>query len=134
LLARPLVLVVLALAPADAQSLRQRWPGLVDLEMGIQGSLVGPAFEQREPVGIHDALKDLELLTAGLLHDLKAARLVDFRQLSTFARGGGDAHDESYGHGGSLMRGERADMLPHCRAARGLRQLSKRDASPCDGL
>src|SRR5262245_39927701 len=78
-LARPAVLIVLALAAARAQLRAEGWTGLVELGMHIQGGLVGPPLEQGQPVGVDDALEDLELLAPGLLHHLGAARLVRLR-------------------------------------------------------
>ena len=76
---------------------------MIDLRMGIQSGLVNPALKYRQPVSIQDTLKDLELFAARFLHDLRAACLVGLRQFRALARGGGDSHDESYGHGGSLV-------------------------------
>src|SRR5262249_48929540 len=50
------------------------------------------------PIGIGDALKDLELLAAGLLPRLRAARLVGLRQLRALAGCCGDRHHESDRH------------------------------------
>src|SRR5262245_20694907 len=66
--------------------------------MCIQGSLIRPALEQRQSVGVLHALEDLELLTSGLLHRLRTAGLVRLRELGAFSRNGRDRHHESNRH------------------------------------
>ena len=83
---------------SDAQ-LRQEWrAGAVQPRMGVEGRLVDPALEQGQAIGVHRALKDLELLAARLLHHLGAAALVRLRELRPLARHGGDRHHESDRH------------------------------------
>src|SRR5882724_1396091 len=97
-LARPAIFVVFALTVPDAQLREQRRPRAVEFRVSIQSRLVGPALEQSQAVRVHAALKDLELLAARLLHHLRAAALVRFRELRPFAGDGGDRHDESDRH------------------------------------
>ena len=49
---------------------RQRRTSAVQLCVHVQSCLVGPAFQQRQCVGVHDTLEDLELFAAGLFHYL----------------------------------------------------------------
>src|SRR5207253_142108 len=93
----PVVLVVFALAIADAQLRPQGRASGVQLRMRVERRLVGPALQQRQLVGIENALEDLELLAAGLLHALLATRFIGLRQFRTLARRGGDRDDESDG-------------------------------------
>src|SRR5262245_51652912 len=71
--------------------------GTVELGVHVERGLVDPPLEQRQLVGIHHALEDLELLAAGLLHGLRAAGLVGLRQLGALAGCRGDGDDESDG-------------------------------------
>src|SRR5262245_21348489 len=97
-LSRAVVFVILALAAADAQIGPERRTRGVELRVRVEGGLVHPALEQRQPIGIRDALKDLELLAAGLFACLRTARLVRLRQLGALARCCGDGHHESDRH------------------------------------
>src|SRR5262245_54989112 len=97
-----LVLVVLALSAPDAQLRRHRRPRAVEARVRVERSLIRPALQQREPVRVEHTLERLELLAAGLLHRLRAARPESLCQLGALARRRGDAHDKSDRHDVSL--------------------------------
>src|SRR5690349_4270361 len=84
-LPRAVVGVVLALAGAGAQAFGQGRTG--GLQLGVLGQRLGavPQFEQREFVGVLDALEQLEMLAAGVLARLLAARLESTREFGAFA-------------------------------------------------
>src|SRR4051812_22731864 len=75
LLPRALVLIVLALARALAQPLWQRRARGLQFRVVVERLLALPQFQEREFVGVEDALEQLELLTAGILARRLAARL-----------------------------------------------------------
>src|SRR5436853_1190104 len=101
LLPRALVLIVLALARALAQTFGQWRSGGLQLRVVVERFLAFPQFQQREFVGVEDALKQLELLTARILAGSFAARLEGLREFGAFAGCGGDRDDEADGHGAS---------------------------------
>jgi hypothetical protein len=74
-LAGAIVLVILALAGAAAQPFRQRRPAGLQLGMVVKRGLALPQFDQREFVGIGNALEDLELQATGVLARQFASRL-----------------------------------------------------------
>src|SRR6516225_621080 len=90
--------VIFPLAAPDTQFGSDCRSRAVQLRMRIESRLVGPALEQCQLVGVEGALKDLELLTAGLLHPLLAASFHHLRELGTLSRRGGDRDDQSYCH------------------------------------
>jgi hypothetical protein len=69
----------------------------------VERRLIGPALQQRQAVGIQNALKYLELLAAGLLRALDAALFEGLREFGAFAWDGGDADHETYGHDSSPL-------------------------------
>src|SRR5947199_9607089 len=69
LLPRALVLIVLALARALAQTFGQWRSGRLQLRVVVERFLAFPQFQQREFVGVEDALKQLELLQPGSLRE-----------------------------------------------------------------
>src|SRR2546428_221341 len=103
-LAGPAILVVVARAVPNAQLRQQRRARAVQSRVRVQRRRVGPALQQREPVGIHGALKNLELLSTRLLHHLRAASLVRLRELRALARYSGDCNDASACHFFSSVR------------------------------
>src|SRR5271165_6589297 len=66
--------------------------------MSIERRLVGPAFEQGQPVRIERALEYFELLTARLPHALLAARLVCLSEFGTLSRRGANCDDKTDCH------------------------------------
>src|SRR4051794_13844310 len=110
-LPRAVVFVVLALAAAEPQALRQWQAGGVAFWVCVERRLIGPQFEQGELVRVERALENLELLAAGLGHALLAARLHRLRQFGPFAGRRGDRNDESDGHLFPPKRGSRCRML-----------------------
>src|SRR4030095_11766469 len=95
----PVVLVVFALrSPSRTQLGGQRRTSTIQLCMAAQSCLVGPALQQRQFVGVHEALKDLELLAPGFFHHLRAPRPVGLRQLRALSGRCGDRYNESDCH------------------------------------
>src|SRR5262249_58703163 len=94
----PAILVVFALAVADAKLRQERWARRVELGVRVERRLIDPTLEQGQAVGIHRALEDLELLAARLLHHLSAPALLPLRELRALARYGGGRHHESGRH------------------------------------
>src|SRR6516164_7503865 len=74
------VVIVLTLAGAEPQPLRQRLALPLQFGVGVECRLVLPQFEQDELLGIGDALEHLELFAAGILPRDLAARLHRLRK------------------------------------------------------
>jgi hypothetical protein len=83
--------------------------------MHVERGLIGPELQQRELVGVQDALEDLELLTSRLLHDLLASLSHRLRQFGALAGRRGYCHDESDGH---LISSEVAAAVPSLKGRR----------------
>src|SRR5438132_10670884 len=101
-LPRPVILIVFALAAADAQFGPRCRARAVQFCMGIERGLVAPPFEKRQFVGVERALENFELLAAGLFHAFFAAGLHHLRELGALAWCCGDRDDQSYRHFGPL--------------------------------
>src|SRR4029453_397405 len=103
-LARPLVLVVLALAGSRPELRPKGRTRVVQFRVHVQSGLIDPTLQQHQPVGVRHALEDLELLAAGLLGRLRAAGLLRLGQLGALSQSGADRHDKPYRHDGSSLQ------------------------------
>src|SRR5271169_6830721 len=94
-----LVGIVLALAGAEPQPLRQRRALRLQFGVGVKRGLVLPQFEQDQRVRIEDALEHLELFAAGILPGNLAARLHRLCEFGAFAGCRVERDDEPDRHG-----------------------------------
>src|SRR6516165_12149685 len=93
------VVIVLTLAGAEPQSLRQRQALPLQFGVGIECRLVLPQFEQDQLVGFDDALEHLKLFAAGILPRDLAARLHRLREFGAPAGRCVERNDEPDRHG-----------------------------------
>src|SRR5688500_5947645 len=96
--ARPVVLVVFALAVTHAQRRIHRRTRAIQLRVRVERRLVGPPFQQYHVVAVRSALEDVELFAAGLLPALRRALLERFRKLGALPRRGRESHYQSNRH------------------------------------
>src|SRR6516162_9153537 len=98
-LAGAVVGVVLTLAGAEPQALRQRRSLSLQFGVGVEGRLVFPQFEQGQLVGIGNALEHLELFATGILTRDFATCLHRLREFGALAARCMERDDEPDRHG-----------------------------------
>jgi len=91
--------IVLALAGAEPQPLRQRRTLRLQFGVCVERRLVLPQFEQDQLVGIGDALEHLELFAAGILPRDLSTRLHSRREFGALAGHRVERDDEPNRHG-----------------------------------